>query len=59
MVLKLPKIVSLLHFLADVSNRPKAVKVVYVYVFEISCFALLENGIGYYAMACSLEDISV
>ena len=32
---------------------------VYVYAFERSRFALSENGIGYYAMTYSLEDISV
>ena len=41
MVLKLPKIVSILQF--------KAVTAIYVYVPERSCFALLENGVGYYA----------
>ena len=50
MVLKLSKIVSFLHFFADVSNKSKAVIAVYVYAFESSRFALLENGIGYYAM---------
>ena len=59
MVLKLSKIVSFLHFFANVSNKSKAVIAVYVYAFESSRFALLENGIGYYAMAYSLEDISV
>ena len=59
MVLKLSKIVSFLHFFANVSNKSKAVIAVYVYAFESSRFALLENGIGYYAMTYSLEDISV
>ena len=40
----------------DVSNKSKAVIAVYVYAFESSRFALLENGIGYYAMTYSLED---
>ena len=51
--------VSFLPFFADVSNRSKAVIAVYVYAFESSRFTLLENGIGYYAMTYSLEDISV
>ena len=50
MVVKLSKIVSFLQFLADVSEKPKAVIAIYVYVSESSCFALLENGNGYYAM---------
>ena len=58
MILKLSKIV-LFAFFADVSNKSKAVIAVYVYAFESSCFALLENGIGYYAMTYSSEDISV
>ena len=39
MVLKLSKIVSFLQFIA-----------IYIYASESSCFALLENGIGYYTM---------
>ena len=46
-------------FFADLSNKSKAVIAVYVYAFESSRFALLENGIGYYAVTYSLEDISV
>ena len=59
MLLKLSKIVSFLHFFADVSNKSKAIISVYVYAFESSRFALLENDIGYYAMIYSLEDISI
>ena len=59
MVLKLSKIVSFLHSFADVSNKAKTVIAVYVYAFESSHFTLLENGIGYYAMKYSLEDISI
>ena len=59
MTLKLSKIVSFLHFFANVSNKSKAVIAVYVYAFESSRFAFLENGIGYYVMIYSLEDISV
>ena len=57
-----PEIVKnciLFVFLADVSNRPKAVIAVYVYALESSHFCLLENGIGYYAMTYSLEDTCV
>ena len=47
MVLKLSKIVSFLQFFADVGKKFKAVTAIYVYVSESSCFALLENGVGY------------
>ena len=46
-------------FFAGVSNKSKVVKADYVYAFESSHFNLLENGIGYYAMIYSLEDISI
>ena len=59
MVLKLSKIVSFFHFFADVSNKSMAVIAVYVYAFESSRFGLLENGIDYYAITSSLEDINV
>ena len=59
MVLKLSKVASFLHFFTDFSNKSKAVMIIYVYAFESSRFTLLENGVGYYAMTCSLEDISV
>ena len=50
MVLKLSKIVSFLQFFADISKKSKAVIAIYVYASESSRFALLENGVGYYAM---------
>ena len=50
MVLKLSKIVSFLQIFADVSKKSKAVIAICVSASEISGFALLENGIGYYAM---------
>ena len=59
MVLKMSKILSFLYFFPDVSKKPKAVIQIYVYESEHSRFALLENGVGYYAMTSSLEDISV
>ena len=46
-------------FFANVSNKSRVVIVVYVYTPESSYFELLENGIGYYAMIYSLEDIRV
>ena len=45
----------LFAFFADVGNKFKAVIAVYV----SSCFTLIENGTGYYAMTYSLENISV
>ena len=36
-VLKLSKIVSFLHFFADLSNKSKTVIAVYIYAFESSC----------------------
>ena len=49
MVLKLSKIVSFLQFLADISKNSKAVAID-VYASECFRFALLENGVDYYAM---------
>ena len=48
MVLKLPKIELLLRFFAGFSE--KSFSAVYVYASESSPFALLEIGLGYYAM---------
>ena len=59
MVLKLSKIVSFLHFFADVTNKFEAVIAVHLFAFECSLFIFLGNGIGYYAMTYMLEDISV
>ena len=50
MVLKLSKIVSFLQFFADVNKKSNAVIAIYVYASESSRLALLENGVGYYAM---------
>ena len=50
MVLKLSKIVSFLQLFAYISKTSKAVIAIYVYESESSHFALLGNGVGYYAM---------
>ena len=50
MVLKLSKIVSFLHFFADISKKSKTVIAIYVYASGSSRFGLLENGVGCYAM---------
>ena len=41
---------TFLQFFADVSKKSKAVKAIYVYASESSRFALLRNGVGYYAI---------
>ena len=46
-----PHIVSCYQVFVDVSKKSKAAIEIYVYTSESSRFALLENGIGYYAMA--------
>ena len=51
MVLKLSKIVSFLQFFVDISKKSKAVIAIYVYAYEKSRLALLENGVGYYGMS--------
>ena len=58
MVLKLSNSVSFFAFFANVSSKSKAVVAVYVYAFESSCLALLENGIGCYAMTYSLKILA-
>ena len=50
MVLKLSKIVSFLHFFADISKKTKYIIAIYVCASGSSLFALLEEGVGYYAM---------
>ena len=55
MVPKLSKIVSFLQFFPYV----RTVIAIYVYASESTRFALLENGIGYYLITKSVEDISV
>ena len=50
MALKLSKIVSFLQISANFSWKSKAVIAIYVYASKSSCFALLENGVGYCAM---------
>ena len=53
------KLCPFFTYFADVSNKSMAVIAVYVYAFESSRFGLLENGIDYYAITSSLEDINV
>ena len=46
----LSSFLSFLQFFVDTSKINEAVVAIYVYVSESSHFALLENGIRYYAM---------
>ena len=48
-----------MQFFADVSKKSKTDTTVHVFTSESSHFALLENGLGYYAMTYNLEDISI
>ena len=50
MVLKLSKIVFFLQFFTDVSKKSISVIAIYVYASESTRFALLRNGVGYYAI---------
>ena len=50
LVLSLTKIVLFLQVFADASEKAKAVIAIYVWASESSRLALLENGIGYYAI---------
>ena len=50
MFLELSKTGDLFIIFADPSKKSKAVIAIFVYAPETSCFAVLENGIGYYAM---------
>ena len=50
MDLRLSKIVSFLQFSADVCKKSKDVTAIYVFASESSCFALLENSVGYFAI---------
>ena len=59
MVFKLSKIVSILHFFADISKKSKAGIGIYEYASEYSCCVFLENGVGCCSVIYSLEDISV
>ena len=57
MVLKLAWKVNLLQFNADLSNKFKSVKAVYIYASERSRYALSENDFVHYAMTYCFGDI--
>ena len=54
MVLKLSKKVHFLQFCADLSQKPKSVKAIYIYASECSYYGLSDNdmvyrGLGHYS----------
>ena len=55
MVLKLAWKVNLLQFNADLSNKFKSVKAVYIYASERSRYALSENDFVHYSMSTVSE----
>ena len=59
MVLKLPKKAHVLQNCADLSNKSKSIRAIYIYASERSRCALSENGIIYYAMTYCFGDIKV
>ena len=48
-----------LQFCTDLSKKSESIKAIYISAYESSCYALLENGIVYYAMTYCFGDISV
>ena len=58
MVFELSEKVHFLQFRAELSKRPKSIKVSYIYASERSRYALSENGIACYAMAYCFGDTS-
>ena len=59
MALKFSKKVHFLQFCADLSNKSKYIKAIYIYASERAQCALSENGIVYYAMIDCFRDIKV
>ena len=59
MVLHLSKKVFFLQFCAVLSKKDNSSKAICIYATERSCYALSENGIGYYAMTYCHPDIRV
>ena len=57
MVLKLSKKVHFLQFCADLSQKPKCVKVIYIYGSESSHYSLSENDMAYRGRSHRLWDI--
>ena len=53
----MPKNVYILQFCADLIKR--SIKAIYIDVSEMSCFALSENGIVYYAIMLRLTVLEI
>ena len=58
-LLELSRKVHLLQCCANLSKKSKSIEAICIYTFEISRFALSENGIVYYAMASCFRDIRI
>ena len=58
MVLKLSKKVHFLQSRADLSQKSKSVKVIYIYVSESSYYSLSENDMVYRGLSHRSWDIS-
>ena len=58
-VFKLSKKVHFLQFWTHLSKKSKSMKAIYIFASETSRYALLENGIVYYAMTYCFGDIKV
>ena len=59
MVAKFYKKVHFFQYCADLNTKPKSIKIIHMYAFERSCWALWENGIVYYAKTYCFEDTRV
>ena len=55
-VLKLSKNGHILQICADLSNKSKSIKAIYIYASERHCYALSENGIVCYSMTYYFGD---
>ena len=57
MVLKLSKKVHFMQFCADLSNKPKSTKAIYIYASESSHHTLSENVMVYKGLShCSWDN---
>ena len=57
MVLKLSKKVHFMQFCADLSNKPKSIKAIYIYASESSHHTLSENDMVYKGLShCSWDN---
>ena len=59
MVNKLSKKMYFLQFCTDLNKKSKSITAIYIDASERSRYALVENGIVYYAMTYSFGDIRV